>query len=212
MSNPDEIRADIERTREELGQDVDALADKVTPGKIVDRQKTRLRQRFSDVRERVMGTADDIGHTTSGAVSAAGGAVSDAVSSAGEAVAELPHKAKQATQGAPLVVGAVAAGVGFLAAILIPATNRERRMAATLREQAQPLVDKASETAKDVADSLKQPAKDAVDQVKQAATESAEAVKDEVQATADRVKENVGSSSAAGSSSPDTGWSGSTQI
>jgi ElaB/YqjD/DUF883 family membrane-anchored ribosome-binding protein len=201
MSNPDEIRADIERTREELGQDVDALADKVTPGKIVDRQKTRLRQRFGDVRERVMGTADDIGHTTSGAVSAAG-----------EAVAELPHKAKQATQGAPLVVGAVAAGVGFLAAILIPASNRERRMAATLREQAQPLVDKASETAKDVADSLKQPAKDAVDQVKQAATESAETVKDEVQATAGRVKENVGSSSGPGSSTPDTGWSGSTQI
>ena len=34
MSNPDDLRRDIERTRMELGQDVDALADKVTPSKI----------------------------------------------------------------------------------------------------------------------------------------------------------------------------------
>ena len=39
MSNSaDEIRSDIERTRQDLGMDVDALADKVTPSKIVDRQ------------------------------------------------------------------------------------------------------------------------------------------------------------------------------
>src|SRR5688500_1628393 len=107
MSNPDEIRADIEQTQQQLGQDVDALADKVTPGKMVDRQKTRLRQRISDVRERVMGKADHLGHSTSGAMSSAGSAVSDAVSSAGEAVSNLPQKAKEKTQGAPLVVGAV---------------------------------------------------------------------------------------------------------
>src|SRR5690349_12170595 len=165
MSNPDQIRADIEATREELGQDVDALADKVTPGKIVDRQKTRLRQRFGDVRTRVMGTADDIGHSTAHAASSAGGAVSDAVSSAGHAVSELPHKAKQTAQGAPLAVGLVAAGLGFVAAVLIPATNRERRLAANLREQAQPLVDKAADTAKEVAGSLKEPAKNAFEQV-----------------------------------------------
>ena len=118
--------------------------------------------------------------------------MSDAVSSAGEVVADLPHKAKQTTQGAPLVVGAVAAGLAFVAAMLIPASDRERRMASQLKDQAQPLVDKASEAAKDVAASLKQPAKDAADQVKQAAVDSAETVKEEAQATADRVKENVG--------------------
>ena len=32
--SPDEIRANIERTRSELGSDVDALADKVNPSKI----------------------------------------------------------------------------------------------------------------------------------------------------------------------------------
>jgi Protein of unknown function (DUF3618). len=41
--SPDEIRADIERTRRELGSDVDALADKVSPSKIVDRQVSKVR-------------------------------------------------------------------------------------------------------------------------------------------------------------------------
>lgn len=208
MSNPEEIRADIEATRRELGQDVDALADKVTPGKIVDRQKTRLRQRFDDARERVMGKVDDMGHSTSGAASSAGSAVSDAMSSAGDAVASLPHKAKQSTQGAPLVVGAIAAGLGFLAASLIPATDAERRLAASLRDQAQPLVDKASDTAKQVAGSLKEPAQEAMAQVKDAAAESARTVKDEAQSTTDRVKENV----APGDSGSDSGNQGSMSV
>ena len=56
--SPDEIRANIERTRSELGSDVDALADKVNPSKIVDRQVDRVRGAFGSVRERVMGAAD----------------------------------------------------------------------------------------------------------------------------------------------------------
>ena len=43
MSNsPDAIRADIEQTRRELGTDVDALADKVSPSKIIDRQTDKV--------------------------------------------------------------------------------------------------------------------------------------------------------------------------
>ena len=42
--SPDAIRADIEQTRRELGSDVDALADKVSPSKIVDRQTDKVKQ------------------------------------------------------------------------------------------------------------------------------------------------------------------------
>ena len=41
-NNPDEIRADIERTRQELGRDVDALAEKVNPTKAVPVSYTHL--------------------------------------------------------------------------------------------------------------------------------------------------------------------------
>lgn len=180
MSNPDQIRADIEVTRDELGRDVDALADKVSPPKIMERQTARVRHMFGDVKERVMGVAEDVGDTASGAVDAAG-----------EAVRELPHKAKQTAQGAPLIVGLVTAGVGFLVASLIPATETERRWSAALREEAQPLVDKAKDAAQELAEGLKEPAQDAVDQVKESVASSAETVKEEAQSTAERVKGNI---------------------
>ncbi|TFD05905.1 DUF3618 domain-containing protein [Cryobacterium sp. TMT1-2-2] len=43
---PDQIRSDIERTRRELGGDVDALADKVTPSKIIQRQTDKVKSAF----------------------------------------------------------------------------------------------------------------------------------------------------------------------
>lgn len=191
MSNPDQIRADIEVTRDELGRDVDALADKVSPPKIMERQRTRVREAFDGVKGRVMGVADDVGSSAS----SAGHSVGDAVGAAGEAVKELPHKAKQTTQGAPLVVGLLAAGVGFLVASLIPTTDAETRLSRQLRDRAQPLVDKAMDEAKgaaqEVAQGLKGPAQDAVQQVKESAASSAETVKEEAQSTTSRVKENV---------------------
>ncbi|MGW9586108.1 DUF3618 domain-containing protein [Microbacterium sp. NPDC055455] len=204
MSNPDQIRAEIEVTRDELGRDVDALADKVSPPKIMERQKTRFRQRLGDVRTRVMGAADDVGSSAS----SAGHTVGDKLGAAGDAVKDLPDRARQQTQGTPLVVGLVTAGVGFLLASLIPATNAERRWSTQLRDQAQPLVDKAMDKAKGVAQevgqNLKEPAKDAVNEVKDSAAASAETVKDEAQHTAERVKSNVKETASSGSSSTPT--------
>lgn len=195
MSNPDEIRADIEMTRGELGRDVDALADKVSPPKIMERQRTRARQALGDVKSRLMGAADEVGDTATSAGRSVGDAVGGAVGAAGDAVRELPHKARQTTQGAPLVVGLLAAGVGFLVASLIPASSAETRLSASLRDQAQPLVDKAVDEAKDaaqeVAQNLKGPAQDAVDEVKESAMSSAETVKQEAQDTTERVRQNV---------------------
>ncbi|WP_156364145.1 DUF3618 domain-containing protein, partial [Curtobacterium sp. Leaf261] len=54
MSTPDEIRAEIEATRGNLGSDVDALADKVNPSSIAHRQTEKVKGRFESVRESVM--------------------------------------------------------------------------------------------------------------------------------------------------------------
>ena len=59
MSNPEEIREDIERTRADLGQDVDALADKVSPNKIAERQGRKVRNAVTSLKDRVMGAASD---------------------------------------------------------------------------------------------------------------------------------------------------------
>ena len=58
-TDPDQIRAEIERTRAELSQDVDALGEKVSPSAIVERRKERLMDKVTSVKERVMGSASE---------------------------------------------------------------------------------------------------------------------------------------------------------
>ena len=57
--NPEQIRAEIERTRNELSIDVDAVADKVTPAKVAQRQTDKVRGALSDVKDSVLGSASD---------------------------------------------------------------------------------------------------------------------------------------------------------
>lgn len=174
--SPDEIRADIERTRTELGSDVDALADKVNPSKIVDRQVDKVRGVFGSVRERVMGVADD-----------AGSSLSDAGSHVGDVKDRVVAKA----EGSPLAVGLIAFGAGLLLAALIPASSKEKELAATAKEEAQPLVDRVTDVAKEVGEHLKEPAQDAVAGVKESAQDSVAALKEEAQTAASEVKDQA---------------------
>ena len=149
--SPEAIRADIEQTRRELGSDVDALADKVSPSKIVDRQTDKVKQAFGSVRERVMGAADDAG---------------SAVSDAGGAVVDVKDRVVAKAEGNPIAVGLIAFGAGLLLASLIPASTKEKEIAADVKEQAQPLVDTVTDAAKEVGEHLKEPAQEAAAAVK----------------------------------------------
>ena len=174
--SPDEIRANIERTRSELGSDVDALADKVNPSKIVDRQVDRVRGAFGSVRERVMGAADDASSSLSGSASSVG---------------DVKDRVVAKAEGSPLAVGLIAFGVGLVVASLIPASSKEKELAETVKDQAQPLVDQATNVAKEVGEHLKEPAQDAVTAVKESAQESVAAVKEEAQTAAGDVKDQA---------------------
>ena len=54
----DELKSDLERQREALGEDLEAVGDRVSPGRVVERRRAALRQGFGRLRDRVMGTAD----------------------------------------------------------------------------------------------------------------------------------------------------------
>jgi len=58
-NDPDEIRADIERTRAALSDDVDDLAESVRPKNVAQRQVDKVKEAASNVKERVMGSDDD---------------------------------------------------------------------------------------------------------------------------------------------------------
>lgn len=155
-NDPDQIRADIEETRRELGGDVDALADKVRPSSIAHRQGAKLKGAMGRARDTVMGTASDAAST----------------------VGDMPHKAAQTARGNPIAVGLIAFGVGMLAASLMPASSKERELADSAKDLAAPAVENLKESAQTVAEDLKEPVKQAADSVKGAAQDAASHVKD----------------------------------
>lgn len=125
MSTPDEIRADIERTRGELGSDVDALADKVNPSAIAHRQTEKVKGRFQDVRESVMGAAGSARDSVMGAADSARSSVSGSRSSAAGSVEDTASRGVEKAKGNPLAVGLIAFGVGWLASSLLPSSTKE---------------------------------------------------------------------------------------
>jgi len=175
-TDPDVLRARIEDTRRELGSDVDALADKVTPGKIMHRQTDKVKSAVGSVTDRLMGSAGDAGRSVNEAT--------------GEA-SDLAHHAVARAKGNPLAVGLIAFGVGWLASSLIPASTAEKRVASQVKDAAQPLVHEAAEAAKQVGENLKQPLADAADAVTGTATDAAETVKTEASSSASEVRDEA---------------------
>jgi hypothetical protein len=177
---PDEIRAEIERTRAGLSYDVDALADKVNPSSIAHRQTEKVKSRFSGVKESVMGAAHDAASTTQGAGHDAAGSVSDASSAA-------VRKAK----GNPLAVGLIAFGAGWLVSSLIPATDKEKELVSDAKDAAGPALDSVKGAAQDVVSNLKEPAQEAFASVKGTAQDAASTVKDDASSAAGDVKDSA---------------------
>jgi uncharacterized protein YjbJ (UPF0337 family) len=185
--NPDAIRADIEATRARLGTNVDAVADKVTPSHIVQRQTDKVKDAVFGVKEKVMGAADH----TAGNVQSAGGNAASHLSDAGSAVADAPHQVKVKAQGNPLAAGLIAFGAGLLVSSLIPASQKEREAADALKTAAEPLKTELTEAAQHVAEGLKEPAQEAMENVKATATDAAQHVKGEGQTAVSDVKDRA---------------------
>ncbi len=125
--NPEVIRADIEATRARLGSNVDAVADKVTPSHIVQRQTDKVRDAVFGVKEKVMGAADNV---------------------TGTGLSETPQRLASKTEGNPLAAGLIAFGAGLLVASLVPASQKEREAADSLKTAAEPLTAELSEAAR----------------------------------------------------------------
>jgi ElaB/YqjD/DUF883 family membrane-anchored ribosome-binding protein len=174
----EELRRDIEDTRDDLGRTLDAIGDRVSPGRIVERRKNRMMNGLSSVRDRVMGSASDAGH-----------AIGDTASGTVDTLKGTPDAVVQQTQGSPLVAGALAFGVGVLVASVFPASAKEQAVADQLKEKAQPLADDLKETGQEMAEHLKEPAREAVESVKQAAAEGQQAVSDTARGAADSTRD-----------------------
>lgn len=187
-SDPDALRAEIERTRGNLSRDVNALGDAVSPGNVARRQAHKVGDAMAGVKDRVMGTASDAGSGVSSGVSGAASSVGDAASSVGDRASDAGQAARRKTQGNPMAAGLIALGAGWLLGSLLPATERERESAVALKEKAQPVLDEAQSVAKEMGQNLKEPAMESAQSVKETAASAAQTVKEEGQQAAQDVK------------------------
>jgi Protein of unknown function (DUF3618) len=111
--DPEQIRREIERTQAALSQDVDALTEKVTPGKIVERRVDRARDAATRLKEKVMGsvTSDDpYGSSGQGGVRTAASQAADRVSGTASAAASSVQDAASSAAGTVQDAASSAAG------------------------------------------------------------------------------------------------------
>jgi gas vesicle protein len=182
----EQVRADIERTREDLGQDLDAIGDKISPRQAVRRRTDRVRGTLTDIKERVMGSAESAtsfvsseGSSVAGSVrdaaSDVASSVGDAASGAADTVRGAPDVVKTQTEGNPVAVGLIAFGLGALAGTILPSTQTEKSMAPELRERVvEPVKETASEAVREMGQDLRGSAEEAAERVKQTAQEGAQ--------------------------------------
>ena len=194
-NDPDALRAEIEETRANLSQNVNALGEAVQPSNIAKRQVSKVTGAATGIKDKVMGSAEDSASSLHGHVSGVGDTVSGVGSSVSGSVSNAGQTAKAQAQGNPMAAGLIALGAGWLLGSLLPASARERQAASAVKEQATPLIGQAQEMAKEVAketaEELKDPAMQAAESVKSTAQDAAETVKAEGQSAAQDVKSSA---------------------
>jgi len=215
--NPDQIRQEIERTRGELGTDVDALTDKVNPRRIASERVNRVQSALHRLRDKTMGTtthaaqttnaaahsvADDVqqgassaAHKTSSAASSAAHKTSSAASSVGHSAEKAANMSRERIQGSPLAVGLIAFGVGVLASSLLPPSEPEERLAGRVKDTATrhsgQVKQQATDALHQTQDNLRQPAQQAAESVKSTATQGASTVQNQGRSAAKGVQEQA---------------------
>jgi len=180
----EELRHDIERRREDLGATVDAIGDRISPGRIITRRRNRMSEGWQSLKDRVMGTMSDT-------VSSGGDSASNVVGSVKDHVG--PEAIRQQAVGSPLGVGVVAFGIGFIVAAVLPPSEAEASAAEKVKEKAQPITGELAAAGKEIAGSVKEHAAEAGQDLKEHASQAASEVKstasDEASSMSDDAKQ-----------------------
>ena len=170
----EELKREIAETRNELGTTVDAISDRVSPSRVVERRKQKFAAGWTAARESIMGSATE---------------AQGSVIGAGEAGRQLPDVARTNTQGSPLVAGAVAFSLGFLVAAVFPGTDTEVQLADKAREVAQPAVDEFKQSGQEVMAALKEPVLASAQHLKEDAQSGVEEVRGAAKGAVDQTKD-----------------------
>ena len=198
-SDPDQIRGSIEQTQHNLSADVDALTDKVSPPRMVERRVQRTRSQMTSIKDRIMGSASERTSNLSGTVSSSASSAKDTVaakaSSAADAAGSAPDLARERARGNPLAAGLIAFGAGWLVASLLPATEPEQQVASQVKdvatEKGRPIAQQLGQAGQEAAQDLRESAQQRAQSVKETAADAASTVKDEAQSQTSDVTDHA---------------------
>jgi gas vesicle protein len=181
---PDQIRQDIEDTRAEMSETVEAIGYKAD---VPSRAKDKVSETVDNVKNKVSNTAtrakEAVTGTTSRVADTAGGAASrvgDATPSGGQ-VKQQAKRAVGLAQENPLGLAVGAVALGFLAGLAVPSTRTENQRLGPVADQVK---DKVKETGQEALDRGKQVAQEA-------ASSAAETAKEHGQDLAQSAKQNA---------------------
>ena len=202
--DPDAIRQDIEQTRAEMSDTVEAVGYKAdVPSRAkdavsekVENVKSKVSDTASRAKEAVVGTASRAGDSVSGTASRVG----DATPSRGEVKQQTRRVAGMAKEN-PLGLAIGAAAIGFLAGLAVPSTRVEDERLGPVADQVK---DKVKETGQEALDRGKQVAQEvastAADTAKQSTQEQGQELAESAKQSAQEVRSEAqsGSSSSSG--------------
>jgi gas vesicle protein len=192
--DPDEIRQEIEQTRAQMGETVEAIgykadvpsrAKEAVAGK-AESVKSRVSQTTSRAREAITGTASRAGE----GVSETASRVSDATPS-GRDVKQTARRAAGLAQENPLGMAIGAIALGFLAGLAAPTTRVEDEKLGPVADQVKDKVretgqeafergkDVAQQAAQSAADTARQQGQQQGEELAQSARQSAGDVRDQ---------------------------------
>ncbi|MDA0181191.1 DUF3618 domain-containing protein [Solirubrobacter phytolaccae] len=167
--DPDLIRKEIEQTRADMGETVDALGYKTDV-------KARAKDSIHDKKESVMGVASSAKERLVGAGQTVGDKTPDSGQVKGQA-----KKAASVAQQNPLGLAVGAIAVGFLAGMLVPSTRVEDEKMGAISDD---VIDRAKETGQEALEHGKQVAQEAVQSAQETVKESGSEHADELKSSA----------------------------
>ena len=193
--DPDAIRQDIEQTRAEMSETVEAIGYKAD---VPARAKDAVSEKVENVKSKVSDTATRAKEAVTGTTARASDRVVDATPSSGQVKQQARRTAGLAKENPlGLAIGAVA--VGFLAGLAVPSTRVEDEKLGPVADQVK---DKVKETGQEALDRGKQVAQEvastAADTAKQRTQEHGQELADSARQNAQEVRSEAGSSPSSG--------------
>ena len=191
--DPDAIREELEQTRADLGETVEAVGYKAD---VPSRAKDAVNDKVENMKSKVSDTATRAKEAVTGAADRA----SDATPSRGQ-VKQTTRRAAGMARENPLGLAIGATALGFLAGLAVPSTRVEDERLGRVSDQ---VMDKVKETGQEALDRGKQVAQEvastATETAKEKTQEQGQELADSAKQHAQDVKSEASSSSSSSSS------------